>query len=59
MPVEPPKDDEASILDTVRKSYLWKDNTPDLYVPTEVNLVDNKTLVKKYLAKKETMKAKV
>ncbi|KAI0210752.1 hypothetical protein LSAT2_004498 [Lamellibrachia satsuma] len=58
LPVEPPKDDEASILDTVRKSYLWKDNTPDLYVPTEVNLVDNKTLVKKYLAKKETMKAK-
>ena len=57
--VEPTKEDEAGIMDIVKRSYLWKDNTSDLYLPIEVNLVDNETLAQKYLAKKDTMKAKV
>ena len=46
-------------MDLVKRSYLWKDNTSELYLPIEVNLVDNETLAQKYLAKKETMKTKV
>ena len=53
-------ENEAAILRIVRRSYLWNDSTAnDLYVPTEVNLVNNETLVERYRAKKEELRAKV
>ena len=53
-------ENEAGILHIVRKCYLWNDSTTtDLYVPTEVNLVNNEALVERYMAKKGELRAKV